>query len=105
MAKAITTIYKASHQHRERIFAVLVVSILLTACAYVFLLQKAIINVVQREKISKTAAEISMSVNELEAKYFTLKNTVTLELAHSKGLKDAEVTAYISKKSVTALAK
>lgn len=105
MAKAITTIYKVSHQHRERIFAVLIVSILLTGCAYVFLLQKAIINVVQREKISKTAAEISMSVNELEAKYFTLKNTVTLELAHSKGLKDAEVTAYISKNSVTALAK
>ena len=104
MTKAITILYKISHHHKEKIFAVLIASIILTACAYVFLLQKAIINVVQREKVSKNVAIVSMNVNDLEGQYFSLKNVVTLELAHSKGLKDAVVTAYISKKSLTAMA-
>ncbi|MDP3962366.1 MAG: hypothetical protein Q8Q03_00655 [bacterium] len=105
MTKTLTILYRASQHHRERVFAVLIAAIVFTACTYVFLLQKAIINVVQREKVSKSVTSASMAVNDLEARYFSLKDTVTLELAHSKGLKDAEVTAYISKKSLTAMAK
>lgn len=105
MTKTITILYRATQHHRERVFAVLVACIFVTACAYIFLLQKAIVNVVQREKISKGASAVSMEINELEAKYFSLKNAITLELAYSKGLKPAEVTSYISMKSLTALAK
>ncbi len=92
------------HRYRERIFAVLVVAIFVTWCAYVFLLQKAIINVVQREKISRDITSAFADVADLEERYFLLKNTVTLDLAHTKGLKNAEVTSYISKKSLTAMA-
>ncbi len=104
MTRIITNIYKASHHHKERVFSILVVSILLTMFAYGFLLQKAIINVVQRQEISKNISAISVDVGDLEEEYFSLKNGITLELAHTKGLKDAEVVSYLSKKSLTAMA-
>ena len=104
MTQTITILYKFSHHYRERIFRVLVATILVTACAYVFLLQKAIVNVVQRQKVSLETKSLSVKVGNLEEKYFSLKNGVTLDLAHSKGLKDAEVISYISKKPVTAMA-
>jgi hypothetical protein len=104
MTKVLTIAYQFSHHYREKIFAILIASIVFVGFTYVFLLQKAILNVVQREKVSKSIDLVSAKVNDLEANYFTLKNSVTLELAHSKGLKDAEVTAYISKKALTAMA-
>lgn len=103
MTKLLTIAYKTSHYHRERIFAVLIAAILLTACAYVFLLQKAIVNVVQREKVALEAKSASANVGSLEATYFSLKNAITLDLAHSKGLKNADNVSYISKKPVTAM--
>lgn len=104
MTKAITLVYKISHHHKERIFAVLVAAILLTAFAYVFLLQKAIVNVVEREKISLETKKLSVDVGGLEESYFSIKNSITLDLAHTKGLKDAVVVSYISKKPLTAMA-
>lgn len=83
---------------------VLIASILTVFFAYIFFLQKAIINVVEREKLSKQTSEVVISVSDLETKYFSMKNAITLSLAHSKGLKDAEVVSYISKKSLTAMA-
>lgn len=103
MTKTFTSIYQISHHHREKIFAVLVSCIVLTICAYVFLLQKAIVNVVQRDKISKETKVISAKVGSLEEKYFAIKNTITLDLAHAKGLKTAGTISYISKKSLTAM--
>jgi hypothetical protein len=104
MTKAITIAYKISHQYKERIFAILVAAILLTAFAYVFLLQRAIVNVVERQKVSQETKALSVKVGGLEEKYFSIKNTITLDLAHSKGLKDAQDISYISKKAVTAMA-
>ena len=104
MTQTITLLYKFSHDYRERIFRVLVATILVTAFEYVFLLQKTIVNVVQRQKVSLETKSLSVKVGNLEEKYFSLKNGVTLDLAHSKGLKDAEVISYISKKPVTAMA-
>lgn len=104
MTNAITLVYKVSHHYKEKIFAILVVSILLTAFAYVFLLQKAIINVVERQKVSTESKALAVKVGDLEEKYFSIKNTITLDLAHSKGLKDAQEISYISKKAVTAMA-
>jgi hypothetical protein len=102
MTRTLTIAYKFSHYHREKIFAILVTAILLSAGAYIVLLQKAIINVVQREKVVAEARSLSVDVSELEEQYFAAKNKITLDLAHSKGLQDAEHISYISKKPVTA---
>lgn len=103
MTKLLTIAYKASHHHRERIFIVLIASIIFTACTYVFLLQKAIVNVVERERVSLQVKSASADVGSLEEKYFSLKNAITIDLAHAKGLKNAENITYISKKPVTAM--
>ncbi len=102
MTRTLTTLYVFSHRYKDRLFTILLASIIFTACAYVFLLQKAIINVVERQKLSEKVTSLSVQSGDLEAKYFSMKKSVTLELAHAKGFKDAEVTAYISKKPVTA---
>ena len=103
MTQVITKIYKTSYKHKEIIFITLISAILLSFFAYVFLLQKAILNVVDRSKVSKEASLVSLDVNDLEEKYFSLKNDITIELAHAKGLRNKEVTSYISKKSLTAM--
>ena len=104
MTRTLTIAYKFSQHNREKIFAVLVAAVLLTACTYVFLLQKAIVNVVQRERVSSETKSVAVDVGDLEEQYFGIKNKITLDLAHSKGMKDAEAISYISRKSVTALA-
>lgn len=104
MTRAITIAYRVSHQYREKIFAVLIAAVILSACAYVFLLQKAIVNVVERQRVSSETKELSVQVGDLEEKYFSIKNTITLDLAQEKGLKKAEVISYISKKPLTAMA-
>ena len=90
--------------YRERIFIALVAAVVIASCSYAFLLQKAIMNVVAREKISAEIRTTSTAVSELEAKYLTAKNTINIELAHAKGFKNAEVSNFISKKSLTAMA-
>lgn len=104
MTRALTMAYRISHHYKERIFVILIAAIIITACAYVFLLQKAIVNVVQRQHIMATAKTTSVDVSELEGDYFAAKNKITIDLAHSKGFRDAEDIAYISKKSLTAMA-
>ncbi len=104
MNRALTISYKALHVYRERIFWFLIVSILLVAGSYAFLLQKAIENVVQREKISEEIDIVSTRVGDLEIEYISLKNGINLEVARGRGFRDAVVTSYIGKKSVTAMA-
>jgi len=104
MTKAITITYSTIHRYRERIFVALAVAIFASIFSYIFLLQKAIVNVVEREKMMETINKKSSEVGDLEAKYFSVKNSFTPELAYSKGFKDANVTTYISQKKVTAMA-
>lgn len=104
MTRALTMAYRISHHYKERIFAILITAIIITACGYVFLLQKAIVNVVQRQHLVTEAKNVSADVSGLEEQYFTAKNKITIDLAHSKGLRDADTIAYISKKPVTAMA-
>jgi cell division protein FtsL len=89
-------------KYKERIVMTLIVAIVLCVASYMFLVHKAIVNVVEREKIVKDIREKSTIVSDLESKYLTAKNKINIELAHAKGFQDAEVTSYISKKSLTA---
>ena len=89
-------------RYKERILLILIVGIFLSTTSYIFLVHKAIVNVVEREKIVKDIREKSTTVSDLESKYLTEKNKISIELAHAKGFQNAEVTSYISKKSLTA---
>jgi hypothetical protein len=91
-------------KYKERIFYFLVGAIIVLASSYAFFLHNAITNVVERENIVKETRLASAAVSELEAKYFSVKNSIDIELAHAKGFKDSDVSAFISKKSLTAMA-
>lgn len=104
MTKVIAISYRTLLRNRERVFAILIGAIVLSAIAYGFLLKKAVTNIVEREKIVSEAKKQNADIGDLEAKYFSMKNSITLNLAYSKGFKDPSNVSYISKKSLTAMA-
>ncbi|MDB5259320.1 MAG: hypothetical protein JWO73_528 [Candidatus Taylorbacteria bacterium] len=89
--------------YREAVFVVLVSCFALSLVWYGYSVRQAIVNVVQREAVVKQIQQKSSEVADLETKYFTLKNGVSIELAHKEGFREAPVSMFISKKSLGAL--
>jgi hypothetical protein len=104
MTQAIAQNINGIFKYREKILSLLVIGIVVSVFSYIYLLHSAIANVVTRADVAKESRELSTKVSELEAKYFSVKNTINIELAHSKGFKDSVATSFISKKSLTAMA-
>jgi len=104
MTQAIAQNINTVMSYRERIFIFLVTAIVGLALSYAFLLHSAIANVVEREALLKDNRVLSTKVSELEAKFFSVKNKINIQLAHEKGFKDSGVASYISAKSLTAMA-
>ncbi len=102
MTQAITENINSMLKYRGRIFYTLLFGIIFLAIAYIVLVRSAIGNVVEREKVIKEIREKSTTVSELESNYFSMKSKINIELAHSKGFQDSEVSSFISKKPVTA---
>ena len=67
--------------------------------SYIYLVNKTIMNVVAREKTETTLSSLSTTIGGLEYKYITLKNGVTLELAHAKGFVDFSPTTYLAREN------
>lgn len=81
----------------KALFFIVLGFLISTFVMYVFLVNKTIMNVVAREKVEKNISSLSTSIGELEFKYISLKNKVTLELAHSKGFSDVSPTRFIAR--------
>ncbi len=67
---------------------------------YVYLVNATIMNIVARENAASQISELSSSVGTLEYKYMTLKNSVTIDLAHTKGFTDASPTSFLARKDL-----
>ncbi len=78
-------------------FFMLVAILLFIFGSYFYLVNKTIMNIVTREKAQKSIAALSGTIGELEFKYIGLKNSVTLDLAHSKGFQDASPTQFLAR--------
>jgi hypothetical protein len=104
MTQAITNNINNVIKYKERLLIALVSGIAIFGFMYVYLLHSAVTNVVAREDIIKESRMVSTRVSELEAKYFQVKDTINIQLAHEKGFKDSEISSFISKKSLTAMA-
>lgn len=98
IAENIQTVFR----YREKIFTILVIGIFLCASYYAYIIHSTIVNVVEREKITNIIHEKLTKVSELESIYFSTKEKINIELAHSKGFEDTDVSTFISKKSLTA---
>jgi hypothetical protein len=103
MKNTIKILYAIINTHKERLFTFLLIAILISGAMYGFLLKNTIDNVVEREKLSKETKSLLTNISDLETKYFSLKNDVTIDIAYSRGFKNPVNTEYISKKSVTAM--
>jgi hypothetical protein len=104
MKNIIGNTYKTIIRNKENIFSVLIVAILVSGIAYGIILKKTVENVVEREKISKESKTLLTDISDLETKYFSMKNSVTTEIAYAKGFKNPKTTSYISTKDLTAMA-
>ena len=87
-------------QDRGNIFWSLAVGVIITLGLYAYFLSSTVYTTVLRQQAEKSIATLEGNAGTLEANYLTVKNTVTIELAHSKGFKDIVVTQYISRKSL-----
>jgi len=95
---------KVFHLNTRTLFFVLLSLLVLVFLAYVFLVNKTVMNVVERERVEKDIASLSSSMGELEFKYIGLKNSITLDLAYEKGFSDAIPTSFLAReKSVPGL--
>jgi hypothetical protein len=103
MTQAVLTIsynVQKALRYRERIVIALMATIIASAGMYVFFVQKAVWNTMQRGQITKQIQATNLAVNDLESKYLTLENTITLETAQSLGYTQAHVTNFVKSKSL-----
>lgn len=70
--------------------------------SYGYFLNKTVHNVVGRQQAGREIAQLGSDVGELESKYITLKDAITLDLAYSLGFQSVTNPVFISR---TALSK
>ena len=102
MTEIITDNINSILNYRARIFWIFTLSIIALTFVYASLVHSTIINVLEREKLIGDIRDKSTLVSELESSYFSIKNKINIDLAHSKGFYDSEISSFISKKSLTA---
>ena len=100
MTKAYALPLKKFHVMSTKTFFFVTLALLITLFAtYIYFVNKTIMNVVAREKTQNTLSSLSTTIGGLEYKYITLKNGVTVELAHAKGFIDFSPTTYLARQN------
>ena len=82
---------------RKTTFFILATILLAASSSYIFFINKTIANVVARGKAQAAIASLSSSMGELEFQYMTLKKSITLDLAYSKGFSDAVPSSFLAR--------
>lgn len=96
MTKAIQNTISGVISYRERLFYVFSISICLLGLLYAGLVHSMVHNIVAREALVKQNRVYAGSIGELEAQYFSLKNSVNIATAHSMGFSEPVTLSYIS---------
>jgi cell division protein FtsL len=99
-AYAIAYNVQKALRYRERIVMALIVTIVASASMYVYFVQKAVWNTMERGQITKQIQGANLAINNLENNYLTLENNVTIDTATQMGFTPAHVTNFISSKSL-----
>lgn len=77
--------------------AVLIASFVL----YSVFVQRTIRNVVERQHLETEMSVLNSRIGELEFKYISMRNNVTIDMAYAKGFKDVAQTKFVSKKALS----
>lgn len=69
---------------------------------YIYFVNGAIINVVERQKIEKEIASINSRIGDLESSYISLNGKINLEYAFSSGFVKVSKEKYVHRKALSA---
>ena len=102
--KTIKKNLKRFEKHGKKLFWSLACLLLLATSFYVYLMNTAALNGVRWESTEKKVTSVEAAVSELESKYLSLKQSVTLSTAYALGFEDVKTIKFISAKKVGTVA-
>lgn len=77
-------IEKIEHREKKIVWSLFLVLALLLV-SYGFLVNKTILNAVAKQNLEQQMSSLNSNVNSLEFTYLSLENSITMDLALSKG--------------------
>ena len=81
-------IKKTQKFQKPAVWTLLVLNVIL-AGGYTYAVNQTVFNVVASKKAGTALAQTSVKVSDLESRYISLKNKITLDFAYEQGFQDA----------------
>ena len=82
---------------KKNIFRALVAVAIVSAGMYLFFMNNAVFNALERERAGREISTVSAEVADMEQSYLSLKNNITLAVAYERGFKEVSHISYVSK--------
>lgn len=82
----------------RKMFWFLFVALMILSGSYGYLVNKTILNIVDRETIEENIIALNSKISESEFEYIALKNQVNIDYAYSVGFNDAKNMKFASRK-------
>lgn len=86
----------------KKVFWYLVLFLVIFSGLYIYFVNGAIINVVERQKIEREIISINSRIGDLESSYISLNKKINLEYAFSAGFVKVEKEKYVYRKALGA---
>ncbi|KKW11676.1 MAG: hypothetical protein UY50_C0008G0002 [Parcubacteria group bacterium GW2011_GWA2_49_9] len=102
--KSVQKNLKKIEEHGKGVFWTLACFVLFATSLYVYLLNTTSENGARWGKVEKEISSRGANVSELESRYLSLKQSVTLKVAYAKGFEDVKTVRFISTQKVGAVA-
>ncbi|PCI28824.1 hypothetical protein COB55_03330 [Candidatus Wolfebacteria bacterium] len=83
--------------HIKRLYCILAIVFGILFAGYMYFVNSAVLQVVQRQTAEDTIRDLRAEVSELEFEYINSKNAITLTYAESQGFIAAKDTEFISR--------
>jgi len=93
------------NKNGKSLFWSLACLLLAVTSVYIYLVNTAALNGVYRGKAEQNVTSVGATVSELESRYLSLKQSVTLSLAYARGFEDVKAVKFISTPKVGAVAR
>jgi len=95
-----TKTLKSNIKNQKTIFWVLASAIFVFILLYSYFVNASVLSVVERKKINQELSITSSRVAELESKYFSSINNITLNLALNSGFVETRTNVFITRKAL-----
>jgi len=96
-----TKTLKLNIENQKIIFWILASIIFILILMYSYFVNASVLSVVERKNTNQELTITSSRVAEIESKYFTSLDRVTLNLALSRGFMETETSSFVARKTLT----